>query len=143
MLNFRFFRAVKTNNGNLVKQLMSGGATNLDSEFLGAALGGYIAMAKFFLDLNADIEADNNDALVEAAGNGDLPMVKFLLDNGAPATDKDLKDAALYGHLEIVKLLVQNGSEITDKAIEYAEFNNHMNIVNYLENQLNHNNFNG
>ena len=57
-------------------------------------------------------EEDNDTALMKAAGNGDLEMVKFLLDNGA---DREINNqqgqnalmfAAAYGHLEMIDFLL-------------------------------------
>ena len=58
-------------------------------------------------------EEDNDTALMKAAGNGDLEMVGFLLENGADRRIKNRQGqnaitfAAAYGHLEVVKAMIE------------------------------------
>ena len=84
----------------------------------------------------------------KAAYNGNLEMVKILLQYGADVNAENsigwspLHMAAHQGKLEIVKFLVQNGSYVKDKLnrtplspLDYASLKGHEDIVKYLENQ--------
>ncbi|MGD0279619.1 MAG: ankyrin repeat domain-containing protein [Smithella sp.] len=87
----------------------------------------------------------NNESIVDAALNGDINLIKRLLDNGADieAKDKHGRTALLLatgkGHMEIVKLLLDKGANIEQKddlsgavALTYAASKGHMEIVKLL-----------
>jgi hypothetical protein len=64
--------------------------------------------------------AQTND-LIDAAGNGDLPQVKSLLDNGADVNAKlsdgqtALTNAAGKDHLDVVLVLLDRGADVNAK----------------------------
>lgn len=76
-----------------------------------------------------------NERLVEASENGDINMVKRLIQIGATSYDIALKEASLFGHLEIVKYLIEKGANIqanNNLALRMAVMNKHLDIVKYL-----------
>ena len=84
-------------------------------------------------------EKENLDQkLIEAAQNGDLVLVKSLLNQGADIHAQD--DEALFwagqkGNLEIVKYLVKKGADIhaeNDYVLQIAAKNGHLAVVKYL-----------
>ncbi len=86
-----------------------------------------------------------------ASENGNLEIVKLLLDNGAAVNDVDLTGmtalmlAAERGHLQIVILLLNSGANIYNKttvvregvvprnALEFAIENGHTDVANVLD----------
>ncbi|MNL51286.1 Ankyrin repeats (3 copies) [compost metagenome] len=75
-----------------------------------------------------------------AAGNGQLEVVKFLMDKGAdvhasgPSGDA-LKNAAENGHLKVVRYFVEKGANIhalNNRALLYAARNGHIDVVELL-----------
>jgi ankyrin repeat protein len=74
-------------SGNLaaVRALLAQGAEPevIDQALSGAAANGQIDVVKFLLDNGARINAGEGDALSGAAANGQIDVVKFLLDKGA------------------------------------------------------------
>jgi len=85
---------------------------------------------------------ENNDsALRWAAFDGDLDVVKYLIDKGADIhanDDNALKQAASRGHLEVVKYLVEKGANIhadNNDSLRWAASNGHLEVVKYLVEQ--------
>ena len=96
------------------------------------------------------IDPDSRDAgtpLIAAVLNGDLDIVKVLLQNGAKINKVDasgytaLMWAANLGHIDIAKLLLDNGADVNAEdfttrttAFEQAKENGHSDIVKLLRN---------
>lgn len=82
-----------------------------------------------------------DEYLVEAAHDGDLKMVKLLIESGADINTRNNYDltvlmiASYRGHLEIVKYLIDNGADINIKNEnnETAFTLSSMEVRNYLE----------
>ena len=76
--------------------------------------------------------------LVEAAGNGNLSLVKQYLDEGDDIHYE--QDAALHlasgnDHVEVIKLLLNRGANIhalDDVAFRWASYNGHVEVVKIL-----------
>lgn len=76
-------------------------------------------------------------ALIHAAENGHLDVVKYLISVGVNPRVEDgraLGDAAYHGHLDVVKYLYSQGvTEFSrDEALGEAAGGGHLNIVQYL-----------
>ena len=84
---------------------------------------------------------DINQALVDAAENGHLNVVKYLVGKGANVRAEDdvaVRYAAENGHLDVVKYLVSQGANMraqNDYAVCGAALNGHLAIVMYLVEQ--------
>ena len=89
-------------------------------------------------------DADGNSGLHLAASGGHLPVVEFLVSEGADVntTNDDnetaLTEAAFSGHLEVCQYLVSNGADVTVEsefgtALELAEEEGHDAIVDLLK----------
>jgi ankyrin repeat protein len=80
----------------------------------------------------------NEELLIEAAKEGNLEAIKFLVENGTSVNtwnDAAFYWAACYGHLEVVKFLVENGAKFSkndDWGFCYAAGNGHLKVVKYL-----------
>jgi ankyrin repeat protein len=81
--------------------------------------------------------------MYELAENGDLEMVKFLVEHGADVNCDDglpLMCSAEYGHLDIVKFLIEHGADIyIDKnndigisALQMSASHGHLEVVKFL-----------
>ncbi len=93
---------------------------------------------KYFEIRDADIHADDDLALINAAVNGYLEVVKYLVEHGANIhghVDWALRWASRNGYLEVVKYLIEHGADIhagDDWALIYSSRNGHLNVVKYL-----------
>ena len=82
---------------------------------------------------------DIDDQLINAAEDGDLIAVKYLVSKGADIhaeNDWASRLAAENEHLTVVKYLVSEGANIhtwNDYALRYAAENGHLPVVKYLE----------
>lgn len=78
-----------------------------------------------------------NCAVMYAARNGHLEVVKYLISVGADITAENnwsLEASASKGHIEVFKFLVDSGADITDgdfEAIHSAAENGHFSIIRY------------
>ena len=78
------------------------------------------------------------NVLYSASRHGHLPLVKYLVENGADINSEDglaLLEAAEYGHLPVVKYLVENGVYINAEdgdALSLAAEKGNLPIVKYL-----------
>ena len=100
---------------------MSSQANNNDLFFQAAALGQFEAVKEFIangMDINTKCQYEGDTALTYAASEGNVPMVKWLLDHGAdPDVLNDAKETALHyatynNSLDIVELLIEHDCEL-------------------------------
>lgn len=107
-------------NTEAVRLLLDRGADVHSSEALiQAAIGNSdnqdanIETVRLLLDRGADIHADEDDALIQASGNGHKEIVRLLLDRGAnihARDDQAINMADLFGDEETVQLLLDRGA---------------------------------
>ena len=77
-------------------------------------------------------------ACIQAAANGHLDTIKYLVSLGADITAQDnysVRVASGNGHLETVKYLVSLGADITAQdnySVRWASANGHLDVVKYL-----------
>jgi hypothetical protein len=114
------------------------------------------ALVELGLDINTPHDPPDRDkpdspfyqpegAIVEAAGEGQLEVVRWMLEHGARINYVvheqprclPLEWAAAGGHLEVVKLLVEHGADLHAvrrgyNAITYAEDYGHLDVRDYL-----------
>jgi len=64
--------------------------------------------------------------------NGDLDIVKYLVEKGAKIDESSVSYAARNGNLELVKYLVEKGAKIGFDAVSYAAGNGNLELVEYL-----------
>lgn len=120
-----------------------------------AARDGQLHFVKFLVEemgigVNEPEDDDVNPEgpIKQAAGNGHLEVVRWLLDHGARInfeikgvlTSMPLSYAASNGHLDVVKLLVENGAAINavwkgDNALKWARTYGYEEIADYLVSQ--------
>ena len=80
----------------------------------------------------------DNTPLMDAAENGQLDVVKYLVDNGANVNTIDkayrtpLMLAAEKGHLDVVKYLVDKGAMNAQNCAELAAKNGYLDVVEFL-----------
>ena len=93
---------------------------------------------KLLLDRGADIHAEDDQALLNAAENGNTEIVKLLLDRGADihaVNDAALRYTAMKGRTETVKLLLDRGARIhafDDDALYWAAYYGYPETVKVL-----------
>ena len=110
----------------------------LNKQFLICIKMNDLEKAKEYIEKGANINAEDNFALIYAISNEQLEVVKFLVENGADIHADDdyaLRHAAERVQLEIIKFLVEKGADIharDDEALKYAAFYGHLEIVKYL-----------
>lgn len=91
----------------------------------------------------------HDQALVAAAGNGDLAAVQAALDQGANPNathnyETALHSAAMHGHLAVVQHLIEKGADIELKdgadmsALMAAVLHGQVGVANYLLSQKAH-----
>ncbi len=93
---------------------------------------------------NTIVPNGNSTTLLEAAGDGKLETVQWLLQNGASLQEKDdngstaLLVAAANGQLQTVQWLLQNGASLQEKdkegdtALHCAALNGKLETVQWL-----------
>ena len=97
-----------------------------------------VATWEWLVSLGADINADNDSAVIWASISGHLEVVKYLVSIGADIHAHDdfaVRYASRLGHLEFVKYLVSVGANIhvfNDEAVRDASENGHLEVVKYL-----------
>ena len=82
-----------------------------------------------------------NEKLIETVGNRNLPLMKYLVEQGANIhynNDEALRWASNNGYLEVVKYLVEQGVDIhaaDDYALSNAVYGGHLEVLKYLVEQ--------
>jgi ankyrin repeat protein len=88
-------------------------SNNPNKLLLNSSINGRLDLVILALDLGADIQARNNQAVRLASHNGHLEVVKYLVEHGADIQAVN-NYAVIYasenGHLEVVKYLVEHGA---------------------------------
>ncbi|KAJ3277616.1 hypothetical protein HK104_003131 [Borealophlyctis nickersoniae] len=121
-----------------------------------AAAKGHVDVVSRCLESGGlNVHADNGDALLSAALNGHLSVVKLLFDKGADLHAQDswclesgglnvhadnghgLRAAARNGHLSVVKLLLDKGADLHAEqhgwsALSWAAGGGHLDVVQLL-----------
>ena len=96
-------------------------------------------------DVSDAANIDGMTALHFAAQNGDIDVLRYLVEHGADIKAQDtihsradLHFAAENGDLECVKYLAEHGADLLDKdaygatALHYAAGKNHLDVIKYL-----------
>jgi ankyrin repeat protein len=97
-----------------------------------------------FAGANVNARGSAGAPLFVAAGEGNLDVVRYLLDEGAEVNARDssgttaLAEAAYYGHLGVVKELLQRGADIDSvgsggTALDLAVNRNNTAVVDLLK----------
>ncbi len=73
-------------------------------------------------------KADANLGMVKAGENGQLPMLKLLIESGGTPT-KAVLTSVTKNHPDALKYLIENGADITDSKLMLLAINNNMDGV--------------
>lgn len=140
-------RASYAGHTDVVKYLLSQKAdpnANYTSALNTAAYKGNLDIAKALVDAKADIHAENyqgveEEVLINAAAGGSIPMVNYLLSQGAIVLDWDdeiIAQPVYMGHLPMVKYLEKIGiAEGGENVITSLAIGGHINMALYLLSQ--------
>ena len=92
-----------------------------DTPLMQAVSSGHVEVAMLLIEHGADVQgmADDSDMSIlhQAAGLGNIPLLKKILEKGANVDQKGfagfnpLKTAILERHVEVVKVLLEHGSD--------------------------------
>jgi ankyrin repeat protein len=106
--------AVVFNRRNVVELLLVRGGGTPSEALLVASQFGMTNIVELLLDRGADVHADDDRALHDAAMNGDLDMASVLLNRGANVNakgDRALQAAIHYEKRLMVILLLRRGAD--------------------------------
>jgi ankyrin repeat protein len=105
----------------------------MNSILFNAAMEGELPLIVWSLKNGANIHFNNDSAIRFASANGNLEIVKYLIENGS--LPNGLFAASANGNLEIVKYLVERGANIrenNDEALVAAIKEGYLEILKYL-----------
>ncbi|MCJ7454471.1 MAG: ankyrin repeat domain-containing protein, partial [Wolbachia endosymbiont of Homalodisca vitripennis] len=157
-LNEQLLVAVRSNDVNKVKDLVSKGASVDTKDSDGwtllhhTARRGYLEVAEFLIEKGADINAEDKygkKPIQRAAEDNNKNIITLLLSKGVNINDTDRNGrTSLYwatwnGNLDAVKYLVgkdasiQAGDKDGKTALDIARDKGYNDVVNYLEEELN------
>ncbi len=135
------FRVVKW----LIEQGADVNALNVDSfsALIGAASGGHMKVFKLLFATKKYSDEEVNQALLTAAKNDQLEVVKYLIENGininfTQTEYTPLMLASISGHLEMVEWLVEHGADVNvlnqDRisALKAAVLENQLEVAKFL-----------
>ncbi|KAJ3308630.1 Dynein heavy chain 3, axonemal [Boothiomyces sp. JEL0838] len=98
----------------------------------------FTEIVRYLLSLGCDPQIGDNYGIMQAAENGDVEIVKLLLDKADPAADNNyaIRLAAEKNHLEVVKLLLADSrvdpSANENSSIQWSSFNGSFEITSML-----------
>ena len=111
---------------------------NINNQLIQSIKYGYLNVAKLLINLGADINVYDNEAIIVASYWGYLDIVKLLIDHGADIHARDDRAiiSASYGdYLDVIKLLIDYGADVSDQnnsAIINASSRGHLSVVELL-----------
>ena len=88
-----------------------------------ACCGGFLEVAQYLIDHGADIELGASTPIMEAAQEGHIEIVKFLISKNANihavtnTMDTCLTYACANGHTDIAQLLIRCGANVVSTCI--------------------------
>lgn len=99
-----------------------------------ACCGGFLEVSDFLIKAGADIELGASTPLMEAAQEGHLDLVRYLLETNAnvhaqtQTGDTALTYACENGHTDVAELLLQFGSDLVSNSsiIIYPVYSFHL-----------------
>lgn len=109
-----------------------------------AAQYGHFKILDYLISQGADVSYNDDILLALTAKNGNLDVVKFLVEQGAQNLTRALQQAALAGKLEVAKYLVSQGAQIDATVLYNATLyqnmalkitGEHNGILDYLKSQ--------
>ncbi len=119
--------AIRKNNTELTEYLVSNGATVTTPKYMQlAAANGNLAIVKLLVESGAPV----THGLDSAAYHNHADVVEFMLQKGADA-NLGLPSAVLAGSLPLVKTMIEHGATAT-KGVENAVKKNKPEILTYL-----------
>ncbi|AGC02418.1 ankyrin repeat protein [Acanthamoeba polyphaga moumouvirus] len=93
---------------------------------------------EYIKNCGGDLRCDGDNALLVAAENGYLEVVKYLINQGLDVRsdfDYALRSAAEKGHIDVVKILLENGADISSHnhwPLKFAALEGQFEMVKYL-----------
>ena len=136
-----FYHSCTTGDIETIKNIRIEGQEYIDGGFRMASWDGHLSIVKYLVDeLGADVHTGDDYAVIYAASNGNLELLKYLCQAGANSrTDNDIAImfASSGGYLEIVVYLFSLIKE-TDRYIQNsysvvaAARNGHLEVLKYL-----------
>lgn len=131
--NSTFIIASEYGNLEMVKYLLNKGlniqARNIDNEsaLFVAIRNEQYDIAKYLINQGADIKpSDKNDILVESCKNGDIDMLKLIMANGYPLSEKNrgkaMEAACRSRKINVVEYLLDMGANPDLECLQSIEF---------------------
>ena len=111
---------------------------NINKQFISASHYGYLDIIKLLVNLGADVNVDDGEAIIWASSVGDLDMVKLLIEleaNIHSQSNQALILASGIVYILLVKLLIESGADIhaqNNRAIISSSRHGHLSIVKLL-----------
>jgi len=102
---------------------------NYNEAMIIAAKNGHIDIVKLMLEKGT---TNYNEAMIIAAKNGHIDIVKLMLEKGTTNYNEAMINAAKNGHIDIVKLMLEKGAKNYDWTMINAAKNGHIDIVKLL-----------
>lgn len=133
--------AVGEGHLDIVKYLCDNEFIEIDTViFTEAITSNEIDIIKYFIKEQYDIASDNGQVFKTAILEGNVDIIKLLVENGAIINGDDIPLIISSGNLEILKYLIENGGDI--KSFDYAVADNaaykgHLNVIEYLVPMIN------
>lgn len=117
---------------NLNVSLINISDLSLDVALLNADNNGQLEMVKYLIEKGAN---NLNAALRFAAVRGNLEIIKYLISKNANEIQKAVRAAANHGHLETIKYLISLDVNNVNDALLYAGKNGYLDIIQYAISQ--------
>lgn len=139
--NMRMRRAAKEGDLDTVKQLIT--EEGMDDEdgyyLLRAAEHDQPHVVEYLIRQGANVNVNDGWLLCNAAGNGDLVLVKLLIEHGLDVDNygvRAMKCAIDEGHLHVVKYLYSLGvRSCSDDQLRFAAEMSHWSVIKFLLSQ--------
>ena len=128
------------NGSNYLAMILMLKKDGMDQAFLTAVSNGHYHLVQLLIKNEANVQCNDNSAIIIASRNGHTSIAKLLIDEGANIHAQDTESIVLasgYGNCSMVKLLIESGANVSaqnNQSIIYASLRDHLEIAEILIN---------
>lgn len=120
-------------NSDFIKMLIKHDAIITDESLHIAVINNYNDIFKYLIEISGNVNFKNCCAIEHYSLNGNIEMVKYLIDNNANVDNNALYYAVCGYHYDVAKILIKHGAVVQKCMLEQLHYYEQVAIVKCFE----------